>query len=164
MATTRKYKKKAIPVGCGVLTKWRRTTNAAPAKLPNFEANGEKLLKAKRRVAECSLDIYFLRETITEPQYVAGMIFRRAYQREIQGEIVRDVGSGPCGGPSMAIITSIYAQQILRQAYAQLSLEQLTVVIAVCGNGQWAGGQYRFRLLQSGLAALARKWPTKEMT
>jgi hypothetical protein len=160
MATKRKYKKKALPVRLGeCATKERcRKNGGIKVEVVERDARGRPIIMRQCAIAECTLDIYYLRETITDAQYTAGMKFRKAYLRAVLGVKVSDIGGGACGDPDMAIVVTIFSEQLVRQAYDRLSLEDLTVVVAVCGHDEWAGGVFRFRHLLSGLDTLAKKW------
>lgn len=156
----RKYKKKALPVRIGeVATRERRRKHGGViTEVVDRDARGKVMMRRHRAAAECVLDVYSFRQTITDAQYQAGLKFRNAYLRAVLRIRVSDIGYGCRGDDAMSVILPIYSEELLRKAYKALSLEQKSVIIAVCGHDEWSGGIYRLNWLRSGLDALAHLW------
>jgi hypothetical protein len=160
MATKRKYKKKALPVRLGeqVTKERRRKHGGIKTEILGRDLRGKVIIRRQRAAAECTLDVYSIRQTITDEQYQAGLKFRIAYLRAVLRIRVSDIGYGCRGDDEMSVILPLYSEQLLRKAYQKLSLEQRSVIISVCGHDEWAGGIYRLHWLRSGLDVLAQLW------
>ena len=157
--TKRRYKKKAIPsrLGEGVTKERRKKNGGIITETIDRDNNGRAIIQRQRAVAECVLDVYYLREIIDDAEYQAGMKFRKAYLRYILHIKVDDSGTGSHGDPETIPMMVMESQQTVREAYAALDELERSVLTAVCGD-DWAGGEYRFKALHSGLAKLIAKW------
>ncbi len=156
----RRYKKKAISIRVGELaTKERRRQHGGVrTEIVDRSVDNKAIVKRHRAIAECTLDRYFLRELISEAEYEAGMKFRHAYLRAVLRIKVDDVGVGAHGDLEMSALMVIKSEKLLREAYGVLSLAQQTVIIAVCGFDEWAGGAYRLETFHRGLEKLIDLW------
>lgn len=156
----RPYKKKALPFPSGETAPKERQQHQGGLKteISDRDASGKAVIKRQSAVAECVLDAYFIRELISDPQYQAGMKFRYAYLRAMLRIKVADRGAGSHHDPEMSVITLIHSERLVKEAYAALDITEQTVVIAVCGHDEWAGGNHRMPYLQSGLDRLAILW------
>jgi len=155
-----KLKRKAMSVIAGEAATMERC-NQNGGVIVEAVSNGQtaqEILIRHRAIAECVLDAYFLRETITEAQYEAGMKFRHAYLRAMLGIKVSDAGVGSHGDYEMSALMPAYCEQVLRTAYAVLSESQRRVVIDICGHDHWAGHSSRTKILIRGLGRLAKHW------
>ena len=162
--TKRHYKKKAIPTRMGErVTKERRRKNGGIiTETIDRDNNGKAIMQRQKAVAECVLDIYYLREIINDAEYQAGMIFRKAYLRYVHNIKTDDTNSGSHGDPEMSSIMASESQRIVREAYAVLNELEISVINSVCGD-DWAGGEYRFKALHNGLTKLIAKWKIAEL-
>ena len=157
--TKRRYKKKAIPsrLGEGVTKERRKKNGGIITETIDRDNNGRAIIQRQRAVAECVLDVYYLREVIDDAEYQAGMKFRKAYLRYALNIKVDDSGTGSHGDPEMSSVIVSESQRIVREAFDVLNDLERSVIIAVCGD-DWAGGDYRFTALHHGLAKLVAKW------
>ncbi|MDR3560892.1 MAG: hypothetical protein P4N59_05565 [Negativicutes bacterium] len=155
----RHYKKKALPVRIGeTAPKQRAQHGGVIMETIDRDARGMALTKRQRSIAECVLDVYFLRQFIDEAEYEAGMIFRKAYLRAVLRVRVEDAGAGCHGELGMEPLMIVHSEYLLRKAYKALPVTEQAVIVAVCGHDAWAGNGYRSMLLHSGLRVLANLW------
>lgn len=158
----RKYKKKALPARFGELAtlERRRQLGGVVTEVIDRDLRGGVLLKRHKAVCECQLDVYKYRETISESEYDAGMIYRDAFQYYVLGVKTKDRASGGRGDVEMAMINIPMSKKLLDQAHAVLTQSESAVVRAVCGLDDCAGNSYRLQLLQRGLERLSGLWKT----
>jgi hypothetical protein len=118
-------------------------------------------LRAKAKV-ECILDAYWRRCQIVDRQHEAGLVFRTYWHRAQGAPRVTtryDLSPRFRGAATDAVsVARSDAQRRLENALGALSAAQRTVVVAVCGMDEWAGGTDRLDTLRRGLTALADLW------
>ncbi|MDX2028235.1 MAG: hypothetical protein SFW62_06335 [Alphaproteobacteria bacterium] len=125
---------------------------------------GDKILvKRYRAVWECPLDTYLCRRVISEQEYRAGLKFRHAYFRAVLGIKVDNIGSGSGGDREMAMLTPIYSERLLNDAYEALSFKQKEIVISVCGHDEVVGETAKLKTLHRGLERLCDVWKIREL-
>ncbi len=156
----RRYKKKALSIRIGEAPTKERSQHQGGIVVEAAEStpNGQPITLRHRAIAECVLDSYYIRELISDPEYMAGMRFRKAYLRAILRVKVEDVGGGAHADPEMAMLTPLYSEQLLREAYSVLDMTEKSVIITVCGHDDWVGGAYRMAALHAGLQKLIELW------
>lgn len=136
----------------------RRQNGGVISEIVDRGAGDRILVKRYRAVWECPLDVYLDREVITEPEYRAGQKFRNAYFRAVLGIKVDDIGTGNEGDREMAMLSPIYSDRLLCDAYEALSPKQKAIVVSVCGHDEVAGETARLKTLHRGLEKLCDVW------
>jgi hypothetical protein len=156
----RKYKKKALPARFGELAtlERRRQLGGVTTEVIDRDLRGGVLLKRHTAVCECQLDVYKFREQLTDKEYDAGLIYRRAFMRYVLGIQVDDKVQGGRSDAEMAMLSIPHSKKLLDQAHAVLSQPQSTVVRAICGLDDSAGNTYRFETFRRGLEKLVDIW------
>lgn len=123
---------------------------------------------AKVRI-ECKLDAYLERKKITPDEFEAGLKFRRLWRAWAKppsciapyGEkIMLESGKGSSRIADF-LNESLDSEAAIKRVLELLTPKEELVVIAVCGEDQWAGSnddRHRMKRLSSGLDKLARYW------
>jgi hypothetical protein len=157
---SKKQKNRILTVRIGETpTQERRSHDGGvKAEIVDRDISDKVLIKRYRAVWECPLDTYLDRAAISPPEHRVGQKFRRAYFRAVFGIRVEDVGSGCEGDFEMSMLTPIYSQRILKQAYEALSLKQKEIVINVCGHDEVAGSTAKVKTLHRALERLTDLW------
>jgi len=136
-----------------------RQNGGVTKEIAASDNNGHALLHRFRATADCPLDAYFQRGKLSEPLYRAGTRFRHAYFRVVLRVVhVEGTGCGTHGDPEAEFLTPVYSERLLREAYGILSPKQKTIIIAVCGHDEWAGGAVNLKTLLRGLEQMSRLW------
>ena len=163
--TKRQRKKHYSPTCNGLIpTDERRKQNGGvSSEIINRDKNGKPLTKRYKSVWDCPLDVYLDRSVIDVSEHAAGYKFRHAYFRAVLGIRVSDIGSGNQGDKEMAVITPIYSERLLSEAYEALTPEQKTIVISVCGHDECAGKTAKLQTLHRGLERLRHLWKISEV-
>jgi len=136
----------------------RRHNGGVVSEIVDRDVSDRILIKRYKAVWECPLDTYLGRRAISEAEHRAGQKFRHAYFRAVLGIKLDDIGTGSEGDYEMAVLTPVYSQRLLRDAYEALSPKQKAIVISVCGHDEVAGETARLKTLHRGLEKLCDVW------
>ena len=164
MARRLHKKKSTTPIArIGELaTPERRAKNGGViAEVVDGNAAGKGAILRHRVRAECFLDACYLREVINDPQYRAGIEFRKLF-----GGICNDRSSGTFdtlakfgrGDAEWKIITHMDCEKRLKSACALLNKDQLFIVRDVCGYDKPVKFIKERKVLVSALDILASHW------
>lgn len=119
-----------------------------------LDSEGKALMHRYRAVWECPLDAYKDKKIITEPEYLSGLGFRKAYYRAV---LSRRTGYERLNTSPMD--TSLTpSERILRDAYRILPFYNKGTIIAICGHDQPAQTMDALEKLRKGLGHLAVAW------
>lgn len=159
MAKRRKAKK-GMPVRLGerATMELRAQCGGVITEVIDRDLRGNPYMIRDRVRIECALDYYFWDGRLTQGEYEAGLKFRRAYQRAVLGLKVEDPASSGAYDPEMAMLIVPISEEILRDAYGELSTAQKKIIIDVCGHNKYAGTTDRVETLHRGLEKLATLW------
>jgi hypothetical protein len=107
-----------------------------------------------RAVWQCPLDAYRYLNLIDRAEYKAGLKFHRAYY----GAVVCTPHDFRPTGQRAAERKPTKSDLLLRKVYEVLPMEDLGVVIDICGHSNPARNQRTLEILKRGLGNLAAHW------
>ena len=159
----RKTRITTVRIGEAPTQERRRQNGGVTHEAVDRDKHGRVLIRRYKSVWDCPLDTYRDRQVISAPEYEAGSKFRHAYFRAVLGIKVDDVGAGSCGDKEMAVLTPIYSERLLKEAYEALSEHQKAIIIDVCGHDECAGETAKLKTLHRGLERLCEIWKINEL-
>tara|TARA_B100000513_G_scaffold121183_1_gene53488 strand:+ start:751 stop:1248 length:498 start_codon:yes stop_codon:yes gene_type:complete len=103
-----------------------------------FKPKGGKAVQTVRRVRyEHPLDVMLHRSLLTDKQYEAGNLFRQHYYRSVnQNRVTARYGAS--AGVGGGVDDEVYSREQVRDVLGRLTLRQASVLIGVCGHGEFA--------------------------
>ena len=103
-----------------------------------FKPKGGKAVQTVRRVRyEHALDVMWHRALINDKQYEAGNMFRQHYYRAVNKNRVT-ARYGATVGVHGGVDDEVYSREQIRDVLGRLTLRQASLLIGVCGHGEFA--------------------------
>lgn len=154
----RKNRVRTIRIGETPTPERRHHNGGVVSEAVDRGANDQILILRYKAIAECPLDIYYVKNRISEAEYKTALRFRHAYFRGVLDLKVGGIGGGDQGAVGLGPLAVIYSRELLDQAYKALSASQKAAVISVCGHDEWAGTTAKVKTLCRALQELAKLW------